>query len=203
VNRTKTTLLYVALAFMLSPMAANATVVLNNVSITSTNLSFDVVGTITSQGSTYQQQLMFGLVDDASDWLISFDDNASTWVSNPGNEHVITYVYDLSGVWTDSILTVGTNDMSIGDNIDLSFNFVGQFNVDNFDLNNFGMSNGLNTSCCIVPSDLNLVSSASGSASAPEPAKPIPTMSAYGLALTMLGLLLVASRRLRSSVKRR
>lgn len=35
-----------------------------------------------------------------------------------------------------------------------------------------------------------------------EPAKPIPTMSAYGLVLTMLGLLLVAGRRLRASAKR-
>jgi len=183
---------------MLSPMAANATVVLNNLSITPTNLSFDVVGTITSQGSSYQQQLMFGLVDDASDWLVSFDENASTWVSNPGNEHVVSYLYSLGGGWTDSILTAG-NYMSIGDNINLSFNFVGQFNVNNFDLNNFGMSNGLNTSCCIVPSELNLVSSVSTL----EPAKPIPTMSVYGLALIMLSLLLVAGRRLRSSVKRR
>lgn len=197
-NRTKTAIFCGALAFMLSPMAANATVVINNLSITSTNLSFDVVGTITSQGSNYQQQLMFGLVDDDSDWLISFDGTTSTWVSNPGNEHVISSVYSLSDGWTDSILTSGTY-MSIGDNIDISFNFVGQFNVGNFDLNNFGMSNGLNTNCCIVPSDLNLVSSVS----APGSAKPVPTMSAYGLALAMLGLLLLASRHLRSSVKRK
>ncbi|MEH6584815.1 MAG: hypothetical protein V7754_23035, partial [Halioglobus sp.] len=35
------------------------------------------------------------------------------------------------------------------------------------------------------------------------PVAPVPTMSAYGLVLTMLGLLLVASRRLRASVSRR
>jgi len=179
-------------------MAANATVVLKNVYITPTNLSFDVVGTITSQGSSYQQQLMFGLVDDNSDWLNSFDANASTWVSHPGNEHEISYVYDLDGTWNDSILTVG-NYLSIGDNINISFNFVGQFNVGNFDLNKFGMSNGLNSDCCIVPSELNLVTSVSSL----EPALPVPTMSAYGLALTMLGLLLLAGYRLHTSVKRR
>jgi hypothetical protein len=36
----------------------------------------------------------------------------------------------------------------------------------------------------------------------PGPTSPIPTMSAYGLVLTMLGLLLVAARRLRPSAKR-
>lgn len=39
-------------------------------------------------------------------------------------------------------------------------------------------------------------------APAPGPAAPIPTMSAYGLVLTMLGLLLVASRRLRTLGRR-
>jgi len=179
---------------MLSPTLASATVVLNNLTITPTNLSFDVVGTVTSQGTTYQHQLMFGLVDDDSDWVISFDQGASSWVSNPGDEHDVNRLYDLSGGWTDSLLTVG-NYMSIGDNINISFNFVGQFNVDNFDVNNFGMSNGLNTSCCIVPSELNLVSSVSTFAA--EPALPVPTMSTYGLALTILGLLLVASMRFR------
>lgn len=198
-NRTKTTFLYVILVFMLSPIVANATVVLNNVSVTPTNISFDVVGTITSQGSTYQQQLMFGLIDNSDDWLISFDEGASTWVSNPGNEHVINHIYSLDGGWTDSILTAGTEDLSIGDNINISFSFVGQFNLSNFNLDNFGMSNGLNTPCCIVPSDLNLVSSAS----ALESEMPVPTMSVYALALTMLGLLLLASRHLRSSVKQR
>ncbi len=197
-KRTKTTLLLLVLILMLSPMAANATVVLKNLSITPTNLSFDVVGTITSQGSNYQQQLMFGLVDDNSDWLSSFDADASSWISHPGNEHAVSSVYDLDGVWNDSILTIG-NYLSIGDNINISFNFVGQFNVGNFDLNKFGMSNGLNGHCCIVPSELNLVTSVS----APEPALPVPTMSAYGIALTMLGLLLLAGQSLRTSYKRR
>jgi hypothetical protein len=45
-----------------------------------------------------------------------------------------------------------------------------------------------------------------GATTAPAPAPPsapIPTMSTYGLVLTMLGLLFVASRRLRASAKRR
>ena len=37
----------------------------------------------------------------------------------------------------------------------------------------------------------------------PADATPVPTMSAYGLVLTMLGFLLVAGRRLRASAKRR
>jgi hypothetical protein len=37
----------------------------------------------------------------------------------------------------------------------------------------------------------------------PGPPKPVPTMSAYGLVLTMLGLLLVATRRLRASARRK
>ena len=36
----------------------------------------------------------------------------------------------------------------------------------------------------------------------PSAATPVPTMSAYGIGLTMLGLLLVAGRRLRASAKR-
>lgn len=37
----------------------------------------------------------------------------------------------------------------------------------------------------------------------PAPATPVPTMTAYGLVLTILGLLVVAGRRLRVSAKRR
>jgi hypothetical protein len=43
---------------------------------------------------------------------------------------------------------------------------------------------------------------ACGTASPLTLATPVPTISAYGLALTMLGLLLVATRRLRASAKR-
>lgn len=50
------------------------------------------------------------------------------------------------------------------------------------------------------------VAIAAGATDAPAPAPgaaaPIPTMSSYGLVLTMLGLLLVASRRLRTSGRR-
>lgn len=156
------------LAVILSSQSANATVILNNFTITGTSLSFDVNGTVTTMGTNYQHQLMFGLVDDNADWISSFDAGSSSVTAGAANARAINRLYDLTGSWTDSLLTVGEY-WQIGDIIDLSFDFVGVFNVANFDMNNFGMSVGLNTQYSIVPGDLNLVTAVNGSNSVPEP----------------------------------
>jgi hypothetical protein len=48
----------------------------------------------------------------------------------------------------------------------------------------------------------NITVSATPVSATPASATPVPTISAYGLVLTMLGLLIVAGRRLRASAKR-
>jgi len=146
-------------------LSANATVILDDFSITGTNLSFNVSGTASTLGAGAHGQILFGLVDDSTtDWITSFDAGASSWVEGASNAVSIGSVYSLSGsFFSDSLLTISADAWELGDLIDITFNFVGVFNVANFDLNNFGMSVGYSGGS-IVDSTINLVTS-----SVPEP----------------------------------
>lgn len=162
---------------------SNAGVILDDFEITDSNVSFHVTGTISSLASNYQHQLLFGLVDDnTSDWITSFDAGSSTWVDGATNAVSTNSVYDLTGTYSDSLLTVGNSDWQIGDLIDITFNFVGVFNLTNFDVNNFGMQAGY-TSGSIVNSTYDIVEGINSVASVPEPS----SIALLGLALAGIG----------------
>jgi hypothetical protein len=111
---------------------------------------------------------MFGLVDNNDDWLTSYNAAASFWTEGASNSRSISSTYSLTGVWTDSILTYGEY-WFVGDTIDITFNFSGVFKPVNFDVNNFGMSVGLDQSYNIVPSELNQITGVGASVDVPEP----------------------------------
>jgi hypothetical protein len=174
----------IALLLLFSVSAANSSVVINSFSMSETSLSFDVAGTVTKMGTDYQHQLMFGLIDNNDDWITSYDSSSSSFTSGATNARDITgRLYSLSSTWTDSLLTVGEY-WQLGDIIDLSFNFVGVFNLANFDADNFGMSVGMSAPWSIVPSSLNLVTAVNElDASVSEPA----SIALLGLGLLGLG----------------
>lgn len=158
-----------ALLTLLFTVSSNATVILEDFVITDSNLSFQVTGSVSTLGSGYNHQLLFGLVDDStSDWINSFDASSSSWIDGVTNSVTTNSVYDLSGSYSDSLLTVGSSDWQIGDIIDITFNFVGDFDLSNFDINNFGMQAGYTTGS-IVDSTYNLVGSVNPRVSIPEP----------------------------------
>jgi len=163
---------------------ANAGIILSDFSMSSNHLSFSVYGTVDKVGTSYKSQIMFGLVDNNDDWMTSYDAGSSSWVEGVSNSGTISSTYSLSGSWTDSILTSGGPQWNIGDTMDISFNFVGVFNTANFDINNFGMSAGLNQNGNIVPAELNLIDGISHDV--PEPST---------LAIFALGMIGLASRR--------
>lgn len=88
----------------------------------------------------------------------SFNVGASSWTVEPTNAQGVNNVYTLLDTWTDSILTVG-GSWKLGDIIDITFDFVGVYDVVNFDVSNFGVSNGIDTSGNIVTANENLVTS--------------------------------------------
>lgn len=160
---------------------ANATVILNDFSITETNLTFNVSGTVTTLGSGYNHQILFGLVDDGtSDWITSFNAGASSWTDGATNARTTSSLYDLTGTYSDSLLTAG-DVWQLGDLIDITFDFVGVFNLANFDVNNFGMSVGYSGGS-IVDSNLNLVTGIN-TTSVPEPS----TIALFAFGLAGLG----------------
>ncbi|MBF0196519.1 MAG: PEP-CTERM sorting domain-containing protein [Planctomycetes bacterium] len=157
--------------------------------MTETNMSFRVVGTVSHLGDWAHGQILFGLIDDdTTDWLTSFDQNASSWTDGSENARTTSSLYSLQRLpYSDSILTSGETWV-VGDQMDISFNFVGQFNTSNFDVNNFGMQVGYsNTS--IVSSVDNILEGTTSSV--PEPSS---------MALLGMGVFgLFASRRRKKS----
>ncbi|MBH9578832.1 PEP-CTERM sorting domain-containing protein [Inhella proteolytica] len=174
------------LALTCATLAAHADVVIQNLSATSTHISFDIIGTITVQGSGYHHQFGFGHVSDPSlDWINSFNGAASSVSVSGPTKQGISGVYDLTGVYGETVWTVSSTAWLIGDQIDLHYDLVGDFNLANFHADGLGFQNGFTQGPAIEGANNLLVIS-----HVPEP---------MTLALVGLGLVgAAASRRHRS-----
>lgn len=171
--------LVAVVALALSSATASANVIIDNLSTTSTNISFDIVGTITELGSGYNQQFGFGHVSDPSlDWIASFNSGASSVTVSSPTKQGITSVYDLTGGYGETVWTVSDTDWLIGDQIDLHYNLIGSFNLSNFDVNGLGFQVGFTVGPAIESINNILTQQV------PEPA----SVALFGIGLAGLGL---------------
>jgi hypothetical protein len=126
----------------------------------------------------------------------------TTVFSGPFDENAGDFVTDADGKLTavpTAWLDESVNVISTNDPFTPTYWYINSFNgvYYNAQWNSAGMTTVVNTR---DPDSWTDPVSPAASAT-PASATPVPTMSAYGLVLTMLGLLVAAGRRLRASAK--
>jgi len=179
---------------------ASADLTFTNLNVTAESFTVDVSGTVPT-----------GSVSDPT--LLLFESNPLStdpgWVIAGGFSDG---TYSFSGSQTMTQFTTGNPsfgdyiylrlDPSLSSGDDLTGTITGTWGSDVFDPSAI---NSIDVYWGRISSQTGgmLVGTVNESNPPPAPTTPVPTLSAYGLILTMLGFLIVASRRLRESAKRK
>lgn len=136
-------LLRVCIGMAMLPMinTANASLLIDDLSLTTTSLVFNVTGTVDVVGTQNFPNLFFGFVDSRV-WHNGVT-GASGFSKNSGD-------YDfgsVSGATNSSnfgtyVFTNGTDVLQVGDIVDISYSILGSFNTGVFDANSFVVQAG-------------------------------------------------------------
>jgi hypothetical protein len=172
------------ISFLAWSGAAQATLIVTNIDITETSLSFDLLGTVENVGSNDTDSFFIGDPDN-TDWILSglvF----GTWIYNSG-----TYVPDYGALYSngvgDYVYTGGADTIVVGDIVDISFSVFGvSIDLGNVDTTRWIVSAGYNLGYETLP---DASAQTGGTVSVPEPG----TLTLLGIGL--LGI--AASRRRR------
>jgi hypothetical protein len=163
------------------PQMASAAHVIDDLTISATDLRFDVTGTVDAVGIWAPVALFFGFLDGRV-WHTGVTGGPAS--SNGGT-------YDITGVggatqnggYGTYVYTDGSDPMVVGDVVDISYSISGTFDLAVFDEADFLVQAGFN------PSELG-ISVISESLTAPLPAVPLPASSLLLLGgLAGLGLM--------------
>ena len=124
----------------------NAALVIENLSITSSNVSFDMSGIVDVAGPSELDSFLFGVVGNNTSWINTLTSQGS-FSKNGGT-------YDFTSVWgriNDSdwgtyLFTNGADTIVVGDVVDISYSINGSFNPGLIDANNFVVQAGVYSS---------------------------------------------------------
>ncbi len=130
--------------FLFVASSANATLLIDNLSITSTNVSFDMTGTVDVVGVEDLDSFFFGAVDNHV-WINSL--SGGSWTANGGEYTSVPSVGGrVNDSWGTYLYTNSAETIVNGMQIDISYLMNGSFNVGDIDLYDFVVQAGQNGS---------------------------------------------------------
>lgn len=146
---------------LLMSTGLQAGLIVNSLSVTDTEISFDIIGDVDVLGPSFLDQLVIGTTNNSTNWLNSFNEGATTWSFGGSHTSVtdITNMYMFDNSFGEAFATQSTQTYQLGDIIDMSWSIIGSFNASEFDLSAFAISaGGVNDSSQLyIQDEYNLV----------------------------------------------
>jgi hypothetical protein len=129
---------------------ASAALIIDNLTMTSSNVSFNLTGTLEIiAGTTLDEYLFFGFVGNNNTWMTSdpipytidplIIDSSGYGVTSVGGRNG-THEYNVDYLWAK-----GNKSLAVGQVIDISYNIYGSFNVIDLNIYDFKVQAGYDT----------------------------------------------------------